>query len=362
MERTHNFSAGPAILPEQALENGAEALRDYQNIGMSIVEISHRSAEFEEVMNEAEKSVRNLLKVPEDYAVLFLQGGASLQFAMAPYNLLPDGGKAAYLETGSWAKKAIKEAKFFGDVEIPASSKDANFNYIPKDYKIPEDASYLHVTSNNTIFGTQMHDFPDSKVPVVADMSSDIFSRPLDISKFGLIYAGAQKNLGPAGVTLVIVKKSLLGKIDRKIPTMLDYQTHVDKGSLYNTPPVFSIYMSLQTMKWIEQNGGLEGIQKKNREKAEMLYEEIENNPLFEGTAEKEDRSYMNVTFVMKEEGLNDQFLEEAKKANISGIKGHRSVGGFRASIYNAMPKRSVEALISLMKDFAKKHSKVSQA
>lgn len=358
MTRKHNFSAGPAILPEQALKNGAQALKDYEGIGMSIAEVSHRSSEFENVLNDAVTKVRNLLKVPDDYAILFLQGGASLQFAMAPYNLLPSDGKAAYIESGSWAKKAIKEAKFFGDVEVTASSKDENFSYIPKDYKIPEDASYLHLTSNNTIFGTQMHSFPDTSVPLVADMSSDILSRPLDISRFGLIYAGAQKNLGPAGTTLVIVKKDLLGKVDRDIPTMLDYQTHIEKNSLYNTPPVFPIYICLETLKWIEQNGGLEGVQQNNKEKAELLYEEIDSNPLFVGTAAKEDRSYMNVTFVMKEEGLDEKFLEEAEKADISGIKGHRSVGGFRASIYNAMPKASVEALVNLMKDFAKKHSK----
>jgi phosphoserine aminotransferase len=352
MSQVHNFSAGPAILPKDAIERSIQALRNFRNTGLSLVEVSHRSPEFDAVMQEAQDLVRFLFHVPDDYSVLFLQGGASTQFAMIPYNLLPEGGKAAYLNTGSWSKKAIKEAKMFGDVEVVASSEDKNFTYIPKDYQIPSDAAYFHITTNNTIFGTQIKNIPDSPVPLVADMSSDIFSRPIDISKFGLIYAGAQKNMGPAGTTLVIIKNSLLEKSGRQIPSMLNYKTHTDKNSMYNTPPVFAIYLSMEVLKWVKENGGTEIMNERNREKADLLYNEIDRNKLFTGTAAKEDRSDMNVTFVMTTEGLDEAFLKAAKEANISGIKGHRSVGGFRASIYNAMPKESIEALIKLMQDF----------
>lgn len=356
MSKKHNFSAGPAILPKEAIDNTIEALKNFKNTGLSLVEVSHRGKEFEESMDEACNIVRELLNVPDDYEVLFLQGGASMQFCMVPYNLLKESGKAAYLETGTWAKKAIKEAKLFGDVNIVGSSADKNFSYIPKDYTIPRDASYFHITTNNTIFGTQIQEIPyppaECDVPLVADMSSDIFSRPLDISKYGLIYAGAQKNMGPAGTTLVIVRKSLLGKSERAIPSMLDYKIHADNGSMFNTPPVFAIFLSLETLKWVKKMGGVGEMEKRNKIKADLLYDEIDRNPLFEGTAANEDRSVMNVTFVMTQEGLDEKFLNAAKEAGLSGLKGHRSVGGFRASIYNAMPLESVEVLVGLMRDF----------
>ncbi len=355
--RKHNFSAGPAILPLSTLENASKAVMDINGIGMSLLEISHRGKDFKVIIEEAETLVKELLKVPSSHSVLFLQGGASTQFCMVPYNLLDEKGTAAYLETGVWSKKAIKEAKIFGNVETVASSSEANFNYIPKDYSIPENASYFHITTNNTIFGTQIHQIPDTPIPLVADMSSDIFCKSIDVSRFSLIYAGAQKNLGPAGVTLVIIDKSILGKVDRKIPSMLDYQIHIDNNSLYNTPPVFAIYASFQTLKWIKDTGGLKVIEKNNIEKANKIYDEIDRNSMFKGTAVKEDRSIMNATFVMEKEGLEEEFLNAAKDANIEGIKGHRSVGGFRASIYNAMPVESIDALIELMQTFEKKHS-----
>jgi phosphoserine aminotransferase len=299
---------------------------------------------------------KELLNIPDGYHVLFLGGGASTQFLMVPYNLF--NKKAAYLNTGNWAKKAIKEAKFFGDVDIVASSEDKNFSYIPKDYKVPGDADYFHITSNNTIFGTEIKEDPDVDVPLVADMSSDIFSRPVDVSKYAIIYGGAQKNLGPAGVTFVIVKEDVLGKVDRDIPTIMDYQTHIGKGSIFNTPPVLPIYSSLQTLKWIQGKGGVEGMNKINNEKAELLYDEIERNKLFKANVEnEEDRSIMNVTFVLNEEysDLEKEFFDFATERGMIGIKGHRSVGGFRASIYNALPRESVEALIDVMKEFEKK-------
>jgi phosphoserine aminotransferase len=288
--------------------------------------------------------------------VLFLQGGASMQFAMVPYNLLDEGETAAYLDTGTWANKALKEAKLFGNVKVVASSKDQNYNFIPKGYAIPADAKYFHVTSNNTIFGTQMQHFPESPVPVVADMSSDIFSRPVDVSKFGLIYAGAQKNMGIAGTTLVIVRDDLLGKVKRKIPSMLDYKLHIENESMYNTPPVFAIYVAMETLKWVKQMGGVGPMQKRDEEKAGRLYAEIDANPLFKGTAAVEDRSRMNVTFVMNKPELEDAFNKAAEAANLSGLKGHRSVGGFRASIYNALELESIDALVAVMRDFARKH------
>lgn len=357
MKKVHNFSAGPAVLPQAAIEESIKGLQDFKGTGLPVVSISHRSKEWEETMNDAKALVRELFKVPDTYEVLFLQGGASLQFAMVPYNLMPEGGKAAYMNTGTWAKKAIKEAKRFGEVDVVASSEEKNFNFIPKGFEIPKDAAYFHCTSNNTIFGTQIQEFPDSPVLMVCDMSSDIFSRPIDISKFDLIYAGAQKNMGPAGTTLVIVKKDLFRKSGRDIPSMLDYQVHAEKESMFNTPPVFPIYLSYLTLKWLkEEVGGMEEIQQRNEQKANKLYEEIERNPLFYGTAAKEDRSYMNVTFLLHDDSLKDEFLKAAAEANINGIKGHRSVGGFRASIYNALPEESIDVLIDVMKKFANKH------
>lgn len=352
----HNFGAGPGILPHEVLKQAAAAVVDFGGIGLSILEISHRSPEFESVLDEAVKLVKELLAVPEGYSVLFLQGGASTQFALAPYNLLPDGGKAAYLETGVWANKALKEAKFFGDVEIVATSKEKNFTYIPKNYTIPADAAYFHITSNNTIYGTQLQEFPKSPVPVVCDMSSDIFSRKINVSDFGLIYAGAQKNMGPAGATLVIVKDSLLGKTGRKIPSMFNYQTQIEGGSMYNTPPVFAIYVSMLTLNWLKSKGGVEAIEKENIAKAKVLYEEIDRNPLFKAVAEVEDRSHMNVCFVMENSELEKPFLKFCEEKGIEGIKGHRSVGGFRASIYNALPITSVYVLIDAMQEFAEKN------
>ena len=354
--KKHNFYAGPSIMPDYTVEKTAEAVKDLDGIGLSVMEISHRSKEFEGIIKEAQQLFKELLNIPDGYHVLFLGGGASTQFLMVPYNLF--NKKAAYLNTGNWAKKAIKEAKFFGDVDIVASSEDKNFSYIPKDYKVPGDADYFHITSNNTIFGTEIKEDPDVDVPLVADMSSDIFSRPVDVSKYAIIYGGAQKNLGPAGVTFVIVKEDVLGKVDRDIPTIMDYQTHIGKGSIFNTPPVLPIYSSLQTLKWIQGKGGVEGMNKINNEKAELLYDEIERNKLFKPNVEnEEDRSIMNVTFVLNEEysDLEKEFFDFATERGMIGIKGHRSVGGFRASIYNALPKESVEALIDVMKEFEKK-------
>jgi phosphoserine aminotransferase len=352
----HNFGAGPGILPHEVLKQAAAAVVDFGGIGLSILEISHRSAEFESVLDEAVKLVKELFSVPEGYSVLFLQGGASMQFALAPYNLLPEGGKAAYLETGVWANKALKEAKFFGEVEVVATAKDKNFTYIPKDYTIPADAAYFHITSNNTIYGTQLHTFPKSPVPVVCDMSSDIFSRKINVADFGLIYAGAQKNMGPAGVTLVIVKDALLGKTGRKIPAMFNYQAQIEGGSMYNTPPVFAIYVSMLTLNWLKSKGGVEAIEKENAAKARVLYEEIDRNPLFKPVCEVEDRSHMNVCFVMENPEHEKAFLKLCDDNGIVGIKGHRSVGGFRASIYNALTINSVYVLIDAMQEFAEKN------
>ena len=357
MPKIHNFSPGPSILPRQAMEAGSRACLDFNGTGLSLLEMSHRGKDFIAVMDQAIALVKELLGVPAGYSVLFLQGGASMQFAMVPYNLLDEGETAAYLDTGTWANKALKEAKLFGNVKVVASSKEQNYNFIPKGYAIPADAKYFHVTSNNTIFGTQMQAFPESPVPVVADMSSDIFSRPVDVSKFGLIYAGAQKNMGIAGTTLVIVKNDLLGKVKRKIPSMLDYKLHIDNESMYNTPPVFAIYVAMETLKWVKQMGGVSAMQKRDEEKAQRLYAEIDANPLFKGTCAVEDRSRMNVTFVMQKPELEDAFNKAAEAANLSGLKGHRSVGGFRASIYNALELESIDALAAVMRDFARKHA-----
>lgn len=352
----YNFGAGPGILPQEVFKQAAAAVLDFNVTGLSLLEISHRSPEFEEVLNEAVALVKELFNVPEGYSVLFLQGGASTQFALAPNNLLPEGGKAAYLDTGVWASKALKEAKFFGNVEVVASSKESNYTYIPKDYTIPTDAAYFHITSNNTIYGTQLQEFPKSPVPMVCDMSSDIFSREVNVADFGLIYAGAQKNMGPAGVTLVIVKDDILGKTDRKIPAMYNYQVQIEGGSMYNTPPCFAIYVSMLTLKWLKSKGGVPAIEKENNEKARVLYEEIDRNPLFKAVAAPEDRSRMNVCFVMENAELEKPFLKLCDEKGIVGIKGHRSVGGFRASIYNALPITSVYVLIDAMREFAEKN------
>ena len=352
----HNFGAGPGILPHEVLKQAAASVVDLNGIGLSILEISHRSVEFEAILDEAIKLVKELLNVPEGYSVLFLQGGASTQFALAPYNLLPEGGKAAYLETGVWANKALKEAKFFGETMVVATSKESNFNYIPKDYVIPTDAAYFHTTSNNTIYGTQLHELPKSPIPVVCDMSSDIFSRTINVADFGLIYAGAQKNMGPAGTTLVIIKDDLLGKTGRKIPAMFNYQTQIEGGSMYNTPPCFAIYVSMLTLKWLKSKGGVPAIEKENDTKAAILYSEIERNPLFKTVCAKEDRSKMNVCFVTENPEHEKPFLKLCDEKGIVGIKGHRSVGGFRASIYNALPITSVHVLIEAMQEFAEKN------
>jgi len=353
--KKHNFYAGPSILPQFTIQNTAEAVIDFAGTGLSVMEISHRSKEFVAVMSEAQALVKELMNVPDGYSVLFLQGGASLQFLMAPFNLL--NKKAAYLNTGAWSKKAIKEAKYLGEVAIVASSEDANFNYIPKNFQVPVDAEYLHITSNNTIFGTEILTDLDVSVPLVADMSSDVLSRPMDVSKYDLIYAGAQKNLGPSGATLVIVKNDALGKVNRTIPTILDYKIHIDNESMFNTPATVSVYGCLQTLRWLKANGGLEAIEKTNIEKAKILYDEIDRNKLFQATVpNKEDRSRMNVCFVMTPEYV--QFEKEfdtfAASQGMVGLKGHRSVGGFRASIYNAMPVDSVKALVKTMQEFEK--------
>ena len=353
--KKHNFSPGPSILPREVIENTAQAVLDFN--GLSILEISHRSKDFQAVIDEAVALFKELLNIPEGYSVLFVGGGASMQFCMVPYNFLEK--KAAYLNTGVWSKKAIKEAKAFGEVVEVASSAETTFNYIPKDYTIPEDADYFHVTSNNTIYGTEIRKDLDSPVPMIADMSSDIFSRPVDVSKYICIYGGAQKNLAPAGATFVIVKDEALNKVSRYIPTMLKYQTHVDGGSMFNTPPVLPIYSALQTLRWIKKEGGVEEMQRRAKERADLLYGEIDRNKLFRATiADPEDRSYMNICFVMNDEykELEADFMKFATDRGMVGIKGHRSVGGFRASCYNAMPLESVQALVDCMQEFEKLH------
>lgn len=353
--KKHNFSAGPCILPQEVLKKASEAILNFNNGGLSLIEISHRSAPFVEVMENARSLVLELLGLEnKGYSALFLQGGASLEFLMVPYNLMKEGGKAAYLDTGAWSSAAIKEAKLLGNVEVVASSKDKNYNYIPKNFTIPSDVDYFHCTSNNTIYGTQIKEFPTTDGLLVCDMSSDIFSRQLDFSKFDLIYAGAQKNMGPAGTTLVIVKDSILGKTGRTIPSMLDYQVHISKDSMYNTPAVYAVYVSMLTLQWLKDLGGIPAIEKINEAKAALLYNEIDNNPLFTGTAAKEDRSNMNVTFLLNDESLKAKFDAMWKDAGISGINGHRSVGGYRASIYNALPLESVQVLVDIMQQLNK--------
>jgi phosphoserine aminotransferase len=355
--KKHNFYAGPAILPQFTLDETVSAIRDFAGTGLSLLEISHRSKQFVAVMDEATAMFKELLNIPEGYSVIFLGGGASLQFCMVPFNLM--NKKAGFLVTGEWATKAHKEAKNFGEAVEVASSKDKNFSYIPKNFNVPKDLDYFHITTNNTIYGTQLRKDLDVGVPLVADMSSDIFCRPLDVSKYALIYGGAQKNLAPAGVTFVIIRNDILGKVDRKIPTMLNYQTHIDKGSMFNTPPVMPVFSALQTLKWLKAQGGVAAMEKINKHKAELLYAEIDRNPYFKGTVEKEDRSWMNICFVMSDEhkALEQEFLDFATSKGMVGIKGHRSVGGFRASTYNALPLESVKALIDTMKEFEKMKS-----
>ncbi len=355
MKVAHNFNAGPCVLPKEAIDAAIEALKDFAGTGMSVIEVSHRSKEWQAVMDETEALWKEILNIPDGYKVLFLGGGASTQFLMIPMNFLEK--KAAYLETGVWAKKALKEAKGIGDAYALASSADATFNYIPKGWQIPTDVDYFHITTNNTIYGTEIRQDFDSPVPLIADMSSDIMSRPVDVSKYTCIYGGAQKNVGPAGVTFVIVKEDALGKVSRYIPTMLNYKTHVDDSSMFNTPPVFSIFVMKETLKWLKGIGGLTVMQKMNKEKSDLLYNEIDRNSMFVGTvANKEDRSVMNHCWVMAPEykDKEEAFMAFAKERGMVGIKGHRSVGGFRASLYNACPKASVEALVQCMQDFEK--------
>lgn len=354
--KKYNFNAGPSMLPREVIENTAKQILDFNGSGLSLAEISHRAKDFQPVVDEAVALIKELLEIPEGYSVLFLGGGASLEFCMVPYNFLKK--KAAYLNTGVWAKKAMKEAKLFGEVEEVASSAEANYTYIPKDWECPADADYLHITTNNTIYGTEIRHELQVPVRMIADMSSDIFSRPVDVSKYDCIYAGAQKNLAMAGVTLVIVKDDALGKVDRSIPTMLDYRTHVEKGSMFNTPPVVPIYSALETLRWIKAQGGLKMMDKLAHERAEMLYAEIDRNKLFRGTAKEEDRSLMNICFVMNDEykELEKPFLDYALSCGMVGVKGHRSVGGFRASCYNAQTIEGVEALVKCMQDFEAQH------
>ncbi len=351
--KIHNFSSGPAILPAEVMQQAAAACLDFNGMGLSILEISHRSKEFLAVLSEAEALIREILGIGDEYGVLFLSGGGSSQFYMTAMNLLGSTEKAAFVDTGLWSSNAIKEAKLFGQVEVVASSKDKNYTYIPKGFEIPEDTKYLHITSNNTIRGTQYHNYPETTIPIVSDASSDIFSRPLDISKFGLIYASAQKNVGPAGVTLVIVKKELLGKTNRAIPTMLDYRVQIANESSFNTPPVFPIYVSMLNLRWVKAQGGMAAMAKKNAQKAALMYAAIDRNPLFTCPVEKEDRSIMNAVFRLKDESLEVPFLKLCAEAGCSGVKGHRSVGGFRASMYNAMDLESVQVLVGVMDEFA---------
>lgn len=356
MKKVYNFNAGPCVLPQAAIDATIEALKDFKGTGIPVISVSHRTKEWDAVMDECRSLWRELLNIPDTHEVIFLGGGASLQFLYVAMNLLEN--KAAYLETGVWAKKALKEAKGLGNAYAIASSADKTYSYIPKGYEIPSDLDYFHITTNNTIYGTEIKYDMDCPVNLVADMSSDIMSRPVDVSKYALIYGGAQKNVGPAGVAFAIIRKDVLGKVSRYIPTMLDYRTHIDGLSMFNTPPVFAIFIMNETLKWLKSLGGIEAVHKLNEEKARVLYEEIDRNPLFVGTAAKEDRSIMNVCFVMAPgyESLQDEFLSFAKERGMVGIKGHRSVGGFRASLYNACPVEAVNALVACMQEFGKLH------
>ena len=351
--KRHNFSAGPCVLPQEVLDKSAQAIMGYDN-GLSLIEISHRSKAFVDVMENARALALELLGLEGmGYKALFLQGGASTQFLAVALNLLEK--RAAYLNTGTWSDKAIKEARIFDDILEVASSKDANYNYIPKGYDIPSDHDYFHCTSNNTIFGTQIKDFPDCDIPMVCDMSSDIFSRSIDFSKFGLIYAGAQKNMGPAGTTLVVVQEDILGKVSRKIPSMMDYKVHIGKGSMFNTPPVFSVYASMLNLEWLKNKGGIAAIEKENEKKAQLIYSEIDLNPLFDGFAAKADRSTMNATFTLNNDDLKESFDTMCQEAGINGLNGHRSVGGYRASMYNALTLESVQVLVEIMSELERK-------
>ncbi len=352
----HNFNAGPSILPKIVFEEASGAVLNYNNSGLSILELGHRTPVFQAIMDEAKDLLKDLMQLDNDHEVLFLHGGASTQFMQVPMNLLDEKETAAYSDTGVWAAKAIKEAKLYGRVETVCSSKDANYTYLPKDFAVPNDAKYFHITTNNTIYGTQWQSIPKTSNVLVADMSSDILSRQLDFNSFGLIYAGAQKNIGAAGVNVVVVNKNILGKVKRNIPTIMDYRNHIKEGSMLNTPPVFAVYVCMLTLRWLKEMGGVAAIEKINNEKASLLYNEIDSNPLFKGTVATEDRSKMNVCFVMKDAIQEEAFLNFSKENNIVGIKGHRSVGGFRASLYNALPLSSVEFLVKLMQNFSQKN------
>ncbi|MDO9037285.1 MAG: 3-phosphoserine/phosphohydroxythreonine transaminase [Lutibacter sp.] len=355
--KKHNFSAGPSILPQEVIKKASDALLNFNGLDLSLIEVSHRSKDFVDVMDNACNLVKELLNLPDGYSVVFLQGGASLEFLRVPYNLLKVDGKAAYLDTGTWSSNAIKEAKVLGNVEVVASSKDKGYNFIPKNYEIPSDVDYFHCTSNNTIYGTQLKSFPKTNSPLICDMSSDIFSRQLDFSQFDIIYAGAQKNMGPAGTTLIVIKDEILGKSGRKIPSILDYQVHIAKESMFNTPSVFAVYVSMLTLEWLKNLGGIPAIEKLNEAKAALLYAEIDRNPLFKGYSEKEDRSLMNATFNLTDEANKEAFDKLWNAAGISGLKGHRSVGGYRASMYNALPIESVQVLVDAMKQLEKQLS-----
>src|SRR5687768_8614289 len=357
MPKIINFSAGPSILPKTVFEQASQAVLDLNETGLSVLEISHRSSYFEPILHEAGQLVRQLLGLTHDFEVLFLSGGASTQFFMTVMNLLPEGKKAAYVDTGVWSTKAINEAKLLGSIDVIASSKDTNYTYIPKGYRIPDGYEYLHLTSNNTIYGTQYQSFPETSLPIVCDMSSDIFSKPIEANRFGLIYAGAQKNLGPAGVTLVIIRKDMLGKVNKTLPTMLRYETHIQNESMYNTPPVFPIFVSMLTLRWLRDRGGLQVMAETNERKAKLLYDVIDSIPVYQGHSVPEDRSRMNVTFHLEDTALNKDFQQYCQEAGCDGLKGHKSAGGFRASIYNAMPEEGVQVLAEVMKEFALKHA-----
>ncbi len=357
VKKTHNFSAGPAILPAEVIKEAAQGVLNLNGTGLSVLEMSHRGKDIGAIADEATQSIKDLVGLTDEYEVLWMSGGASSQFFITAMNLMDDGDKAAYVDTGTWASKAIEAARQFGNIDVLASSKSTTYDNIPRKYKVPSDAKFLHLTSNNTIYGTQYHWLPTTDVPIVCDMSSDFLSRPIDVARYGLIYAGAQKNLGLAGVTVVIVKKDLLGKVQRQIPAMLDYRTFIKEKSMYNTPPVFAIYVCMLTLRWIKKMGGLAAMEKHNKKKANILYKEIDSNPLFKGNVEKRDRSMMNVCFTMYNRDLEPVFAQFAKDNGVSGIEGHRSVGGFRASIYNAMPLKSVKFLADLMKEFAEKYA-----
>ena len=351
----HNFNAGPSVLPQSVLQEASKAILNFNNSGLSILEIGHRTPLFESVVNEAISLIKELMNLDEDHEVLFMHGGATVQFMEVPMNLLNENETAAYADTGVWSTKAIKEAKLFGKVNVVCSSKESNYNYIPKNFTVPEDSAYFHVTTNNTIYGTQWHEIPKVNMPVIADMSSDILSRKIDFNSFALIFAGAQKNMGAAGTNLLVVNKNILGKLKRPIPAIMDYRNHIEAKSMLNTPPVFAIYVSMLTLRWLKENGGVEAMEKLNNEKSQLLYDAIDDSKIFKGTVAKEDRSKMNVCFVMEDSEKEKAFLDFAKQNNIYGIKGHRSVGGFRASLYNALPLSSVEYLVEKMHEFEKK-------